>query len=210
MELLTLALFIPACFALNLAPGPNNLLSMSNAKRYGFRVACFAGVGRLCAFVIMITLAATGLASILYASEKVFFIIKVLGACYLFWLAYQLWLEAPAEEDIDALAHTKNNMTTIGLAKQEFLLAIGNPKAILIFTAFLPQFVTPPHNIEGQFFILGLLFLLLEWLAIACYACFGVYLRSWFSKPKMRVLFNKCCSGLLASAGIGLLAAHKD
>jgi threonine/homoserine/homoserine lactone efflux protein len=72
MELVTLILFLPACFALNLSPGPNNLLAMSNAKRFGLRTACIAGLGRLVAFAIMITLAATGLASILYASENFF------------------------------------------------------------------------------------------------------------------------------------------
>lgn len=59
MTLMALLLFILACFALNMAPGPNNLLSMANAKRYGIRAACYAGIGRLVAFVGMITLAAT-------------------------------------------------------------------------------------------------------------------------------------------------------
>ncbi len=206
MNLFTLLLFIPACFALNLAPGPNNLLSMNNAKRYGLRVACFAGVGRLAAFVIMITLAASGLASVLYASEHLFFTIKIVGACYLFWLAYQLWIADPIEDTTQSV----DKMTNISLVKQEFLLAIGNPKAILIFTAFLPQFIDPTQNIEFQFFILGLLFLALEWLAIVCYAYFGVYLRQWFSRPRTRKLFNRCCSGLLASAGLGLLVADKE
>jgi hypothetical protein len=44
MDLATLSLFLPACFALNMAPGPNNLLSVSNATRYGYRRACVAGV----------------------------------------------------------------------------------------------------------------------------------------------------------------------
>ena len=49
MDLATLTLFLPACFALNMAPGPNNLLSVSNATRYGYRTSCLAGVGRLLA-----------------------------------------------------------------------------------------------------------------------------------------------------------------
>lgn len=50
MDLATLALFLPACFALNMAPGPNNLLSVSNSTRYGYRTSCLAGIGRLLAF----------------------------------------------------------------------------------------------------------------------------------------------------------------
>ncbi|WP_028470701.1 LysE family translocator [Neptunomonas japonica] len=206
MELITLILFVPACFALNLTPGPNNLLAMSNAKKYGLQTACMAGIGRLIAFTIMITLAASGLASILYASELLFLIIKVFGAGYLFWLAYQLWVAAPSEEVINSGL----GMSVIGLARQEFLLAMGNPKAILIFTAFLPQFVNPSQPIGFQFFVLGAVFLLLEWLAIAGYACFGVYLRNWFSKPQKRRLFNQSCAGLLASAGLGLLITRRE
>jgi threonine/homoserine/homoserine lactone efflux protein len=46
MDLATLTLFLPACFALNMAPGPNNLLSVSNSTRYGYRTSCVAGIGR--------------------------------------------------------------------------------------------------------------------------------------------------------------------
>ena len=84
MSLATLLLFLPACFALNLAPGPNNLLSISNATRYGFRTACVAGIGRLLAFAVMIALAATGLAVVLQGSVLLFTAIKLAGAGYLF------------------------------------------------------------------------------------------------------------------------------
>lgn len=79
----TLILFIPACFALNMAPGPNNLLSVSNSTRYGFRTSCLAGFGRLLAFAGMIALASAGLAVVLQTSELLFYGIKILGAAYL-------------------------------------------------------------------------------------------------------------------------------
>lgn len=200
-------LFIPACFALNMSPGPNNLLSMSNAKRYGLKIAVVAGLGRLLAFIGMIALAASGLAVILYTSEKIFFVVKVVGACYLFWLAYKLWTAESAANDDHKALETKGVMS---LARQEFLLAAGNPKAILIFTAFLPQFINPAEQVSFQFLILGSTFLILEWIAIAGYAFFGVYLRKWFSEPHKRRLFNRGCSAMLASAGVGLLVARRN
>lgn len=205
MDWMTLLLFVPACFALNMAPGPNNLLSMSNAKRYGVRIACLAGIGRLAAFVVMIALAASGLATVLHASETLFLVIKVLGAGYLFWLAFQLWRADSGDEVM-----TSDPMDLWGLARQEFLLAAGNPKAILIFTAFLPQFVAPGGDVAAQFLILGALFLVLEWVAIAGYAYVGAFLRHWFSRPTMRRLFNRTCASLLASAGVGLLVARRE
>jgi len=206
VSLMTILLFIPACFALNMAPGPNNLLSMANAKRYGVRVACYAGIGRLVAFVGMITLAATGLATVLYTSEKLFFIIKIVGGLYLLWIAVQLWTADPLDSGDEALG----GRSLFQLGRQEFLLAAGNPKAILIFTAFLPQFVDPAGSVGFQFLVLGVLFLMLEWVAIAGYAFFGKALRHWFSRPSMRRVFNRICSGLLGSAGIGLLLARRE
>ena len=76
-------LFVPACFALNLAPGPNNLLSLNNAARHGFAIATLAGGGRLLAFVGMLALAASGLALVLHTSAWLFLAIKLLGAGYL-------------------------------------------------------------------------------------------------------------------------------
>lgn len=90
------ALFVPACFALNLAPGPNNLLSLNNAARHGFATASLAGGGRLLAFAGMLALAASGLALVLHTSAWLFLAIKLLGAAYLLWLAVQLWRTKPA------------------------------------------------------------------------------------------------------------------
>src|SRR6201991_2385204 len=64
--------FLPACFAINMAPGPNNLLSINVAARHGFTTAFIAGMGRLVAFALMLVLAGTGLAVVLHASELFF------------------------------------------------------------------------------------------------------------------------------------------
>lgn len=97
------------------------------------------------------------------------------------------------------------------LARQEFWVAAGNPKAILIFTAFLPQFVSvgSATPVSEQFLQLGVLFLLLEWAAIAIYAGLGAYLQRWFERPGPRRLFNRVSASLLGCAGLGLLAARR-
>lgn len=205
MNLPLLALFIPACFALNMAPGPNNLLSLSNATRYGFFVSCAAGLGRLVAFAIMLTLAALGLAVVLHTSELLFFLIKLGGGCYLLYLAVQLWRAAPHTGETRAAPAAG----LAALARQEFWVAAGNPKAILIFTAFLPQFVRTEQPTAPQFALLGALFLVLELLAIAIYAALGVRMRHWFAQARGQRLFNRGCALLLAGAGAGLLAARR-
>lgn len=205
MEIWKLLLFIPACFALNMTPGPNNLLSMNNARCYGFTTALVAGLGRITAFSVMIVLAASGLAVVLYASETLFQTIKIMGAAYLLWIAWKLW-----HSKTSPVAELENTQNLFGLAKQEFLLASGNPKAILIFTAFLPQFIDVSASVNEQFFVFGTAFLLLEIGAIAIYALFGIYLRQWFTKPKMAKRFNKGCATLLAMSGANLLLSRQQ
>lgn len=205
MDLATLTLFLPACFALNLAPGPNNLLSVSNATRYGYRTACLAGIGRLLAFAGMIALASAGLAVVLQTSELLFYAIKILGAAYLFYLAIQLWRANPQAE----AQATGAQVGVWGLMRQEFLVAAGNPKAILIFTAFLPQFVVPGQPITAQFAVLGAMFLGLEWVAISGYAYMGLHMRRWFAQPRGKRMFNRCCAGLLSAAATVLLMGRR-
>jgi threonine/homoserine/homoserine lactone efflux protein len=204
MEIWTLLLFIPACFALNMAPGPNNLLALNNARRYGFRIALLAGFGRLAAFCVMIALAASGLAVVLYTSEILFLAIKICGALYLLWMAYNLW-----RSDVSPVSDDVRNLSITGLMKQEFALAAGNPKAILIFTAFLPQFVDVAKNVTEQFSLLGATFLVLEIVAIDMYAVIGLYLRQWFSKPKLVKRFNRACASFLVLSGGNLLLSRQ-
>lgn len=207
MKTAALLLFVPACFALNLAPGPNNLLSISNATRYGFRASCLGGLGRLLAFVGMIALASLGLAVVLHTSEWLFGLIKLAGAGYLLWLAWQLWHAPVGSAGVDATPTPA--MTPWGLARQEFWVAAGNPKAILIFTAFLPQFVDPALPPAPQFALLGALFLLLEGVAIAVYALMGLHMRRWLAQARGQRLFNRGCAVLLSGAALGLLTSRR-
>lgn len=79
----TLFLFVPACFALNMAFGPNNLLSITIGAQHGLRASLLASVGRLVAFAIMIAVAAFGMGALLMASELAFTVVKFLGAIFL-------------------------------------------------------------------------------------------------------------------------------
>jgi threonine/homoserine/homoserine lactone efflux protein len=210
MELSTWALFIPACFALNLAPGPNNLLSVHNAAAHGFASACLAGLGRLLAFALMIGLAALGLAAVLQSSARMLFWIKVAGAVYLLYLAVQLW-RSDGNGNCDGAQRQRPGpeVSLRRLAWQEFLVASSNPKAILIFTAFLPQFVSSSASFSGRFLELGLAFLLLEWVAIALYAYLGARLSHWLAGAQARRRFNRACGGLLAAAACAMLWERK-
>jgi len=132
-------IFIPACFALNLAFGPNNLLAMTHGSKAGVLFAQKAAVGRLLVFVPMIVVSALGLGVVLTASATLFTFVKVVGAAYLIWLGFALWRSAQTM-DIEA---SSTSSSSLGRAfRSESLVALSNPKAILILAAFFPQFVT--------------------------------------------------------------------
>lgn len=206
----TLLLFIPACFALNMIPGSNNMLSVHNAVRYGLSSSLVGGIGRLFAFVIMIFLTSAGLATIITTSEVLFLIIKVLGALYLMYLAVQLWRLEPEEQVIESENSLAQKPSKLSLMRHEFIVAGGNPKAILIFTAFLPQFISPSEPVGGQFLILGAVFIILEIVAICIYGFLGLNLQKLLSTSTAKKMFNRVCSGILGVAGFALLLSKKS
>lgn len=161
-----LLLFIPACFALNLAFGPNNLMALGNGATRGAGFALRAALGRILAFVPMIALAGLGLGLLLQTSAWLFMAVKLAGAAYLIWLGLRLLLSGKGESVIAAAPDLATAF------RREALVALGNPKAILIFAAFFPQFVVAEHYARS-YLTLGAIFLVLELCAIGVYALIG-------------------------------------
>ncbi|SAK93262.1 lysine exporter protein LysE/YggA [Caballeronia arationis] len=203
MSLQTFWLFVPACFAINMAFGPNNVLSLSNGARDGVRLSVLAAFGRLVAFAIMIAIAGLGLGALLMASQTLFTLIKFAGAAYLVWIGVKLIRSGPAlvAERRDDAPHGPARLGK--LAKQEFLVAAGNPKAILVFTAFFPQFVDRTAY-ATSFAVLGAIFLVLELVAIAIYAALGARLGSVANGARGFKWFNRVSGTLMIGFGVML------
>ncbi len=201
-----LMIFIPASFTLNMSPGPNNILAMNNGVRFGFFQSLIAGGGRIFAFILMIGLTAVGLSALLTTSEFVFHLIKYLGAFYLIYLGIKIW-RSPVDVKHDLPIDKQTNALS-QLIRQEFLVAIGNPKAILIFTAFFPQFMTPELPSFPQFAVIGGTFLTLETIAIGIYAISGRQLGAFIQSNPGRRLLNRLSGGILMGAG-AILAMTK-
>ncbi|WP_429272821.1 LysE family translocator [Paraburkholderia sp. EB58] len=199
-------LFLPACFAINMALGPNNVLSISNGARNGVRCAVLVAFGRLLAFAVMIAIAGLGLGALLLASGTLFTALKFGGAAYLVWIGIKLFrsgptlLARPSEESGDGRASYNLRQLT----KQEFIVAAGNPKAILVFTAFFPQFVDRSAY-ATSFTVLGATFLVLELVAISVYAVIGARLGTLVSSSRGLRWFNRVSGSTMI--GFGLLLA---
>ena len=204
MTLSAYLLFLPACFAINMAFGPNNLLSVTNGARHGVSPAVIAASGRLVAFAIMIAIAGLGMGAVLVASEMAFDVIKYIGAAYLVWIGVRL-LRAPAPTaEVQARDAVSAPPSMRALVRQEFTVAAGNPKAILVFTAFFPQFVVPGAY-ASSYLLLGLTFLVFELVAIALYALLGARMRRLANGSRAMRWFNRISGSMMV--GFGLLLA---
>ncbi|MDP9893371.1 threonine/homoserine/homoserine lactone efflux protein [Variovorax boronicumulans] len=203
MSLSTYLLFLPACFAINMAFGPNNLLSVTNGARHGVSPAVIAASGRLVAFALMIAVAGLGMGAVLVASELAFDVIKYIGAAYLVWIGIRL-LRAPAPTADVQSQGTAAPPSLRALARQEFTVAAGNPKAILVFTAFFPQFVVPGAY-ASSYVLLGTTFLVFELVAIALYAMLGARMRRLANGSRAMRWFNKVSGSMMV--GFGLILA---
>ncbi|GAA0237006.1 LysE family translocator [Saccharothrix mutabilis subsp. mutabilis] len=164
-----LVVFFGAAVLVALTPGANNLLGMHHAVHHGALKAVTALVGRLFAFALMIVAVVAGLGPVLAASTTALTVIKWLGVAYLVYLAARIFF-TPSQA-----SSTPKSGNPL---RKEFLVAITNPKALLIFTAFVPQFVDPARgSVQAQLVVLGAVYLAAEVLAGAGYVTVGAIIR---------------------------------
>ena len=203
MQFDTWLLFAGAAIALAMAPGPNNLLAMFNGARFGVSYAAIGGIGRIVAFALMIAITATGLGVILAASETAFFVIKWGGAVYLVWLGVKSWLAKVNDTDeTDGQMALMTNPGALNLARTEFITAIGNPKAILIFTAFFPQFLDPAVAYGPQFAVMGTTFIAMETTVLLAYGLIGGQVKGLIRSATHMRMLNRVSGTLLVGAGV--------
>jgi threonine/homoserine/homoserine lactone efflux protein len=200
-------IFLPAAFALNIFPGPNNLLSLSNGARFGLSAAFWAGFGRLPAFAVMVALTALGLGALLATSETAFLVLKWAGALYLLYLGIGM-IRAPVP-DPEQQAQASSELSLKTLLRQEFFVAASNPKAMAIFTAFLPQFIQPGEAVWSQLALMGAAFIVMEIAAMAIYAAGGWRLRGLARSRTGLKWINRSSGAALIAAAFALLLSRR-
>ena len=150
--------FITASVLLTLSPGPDIIyvlvLSLSNGERAGILTT----LGLVSGIIIHTSLVAFGISAILKESESVYLIIRILGACYLFYLAYRVW---KSKAEIQIKAGPGGRSKNLSLFKRGFIMNVINPKVTIFFLAFFPGFLwDTTGNTVYQFYVLGALFML--------------------------------------------------
>ena len=202
MTLDTLLIFTVASLALAVIPGPTMLLALSNGIDGGMRRASWGIVGASLGSSTLIAVVALGLGSLLSASALLFDAIRIAGVIYLVWLGFRLWRSAPADIG-GALARSSVALRPHGRVAlmRSLAVALSNPKTVLFFAAFLPQFVDIAKPQGPQYLLLGAIFVALDTCVMLAYAAAGTQAVRWLSRRGLTAL-NKGCA-----VGMWLLAA---
>ncbi len=171
MTLTTYLLYLGAVALLILTPGPTMLMCMTNALNHGPRKAMTSVAGSVSAVLCVMLLSAIGLGALLAASEVAFTVAKVAGAAYLIYLGIKTFRSQAAA--IDTTAFNPQTTSQRSFFLRGFLVGASNPKAILFFAAFFPQFLNPAAPFAPQFAILALTFIACEF-AVLTVCALGV------------------------------------
>ena len=196
MSIDTLLLFAFASTALAITPGPTMLLALSNGISGGMRAAAWGIAGASLGSCIVITTVALGLGSLLAASEWLFHAIRVAGVLYLAWLGIKLWRTPPADVGAALAASSARPLRGRLALLRSLAVALSNPKSLLFFAAFLPQFVDTAHRQAPQYLVLGAIFVGIDTLVMLGYATAGTQAVRWLSQGSLRALNRGCAAGM--------------
>lgn len=199
MSLQVYLTFVVACIALALLPGPNVTLVIANGLRYGTRAALVTIAGTQVGLAVVIAIVAFGLTTMMATMGYWFDWVRFIGAAYLVWLGIKL-VRAPIEGiDTDAPPAPPRG----GFLLQGLTVLLSNPKVLVFFGAFIPQFVDLEQNHFLQVGILGATFMVAAGVTDVIYAVAAGRARKFFSARRTRLL-SRLSGGFMIGGGVWL------
>lgn len=198
--------YLLASLALSLTPGPNGLLCLNHGVRYGLGRTVFTALGCITGMALLIGASLAGLGALMLTSEMLFSVVKWVGAAYLVWLGIRLWrapaftagIQAASEGGPAARPISRRRAFTQGL-----LVALSNPKALIFFSTFLPQFMQPGTSLWLQFAIFAGTYAAVEFAYEVVLAGAAGRLAPWLTRWGQ--VFNRVTGG--AFIGVGAMVA---
>jgi len=190
--------YVLACLVFAIVPGPNVTLVAANSLNYGLRAGLSSVAGGQFGLALMMGVLAVGLASVIEAMGWLFDWLRLAGAAYLIWLGWRLW-RSPAMLGLgDAAPRPRGGFFLQGLA-----VVLSNPKTLLFFGAFIPQFVNPAGDQVSQVILLGATTIVIATLSDAAYVVVIARARHFLSERYAR-LISRTGAGLLMGGGLWL------
>ncbi len=196
--------FVLASTILMLIPGPNVSLIVANSIAYGTRHGLLTVAGTSSAIVVQLAFATLGLTATLDMLAGWFEWIRWIGVAYLVYLGVRQWAAAPID-----LTRTRPQPRSVRvIALRGFLISLTNPKTLLFYGAFFPQFLSPDAPMVRQVMLLSLTFLVVAVTLDTGWALLAGRVRGVLAiRGRLR---NRLSGGFLIGAGIGLALAHRE
>ena len=196
--------FVAASALLIAIPGPNVALIVANSVAHGARYGLMTVAGTASAMVVQLALVVLGASAVLGLLAELFDGLRWLGVAYLVWLGMRIWRSAAT--DLQATAAEPRALPAIFI--RGFAVSLTNPKTLIFYAAFLPQFVrADAGDARHQLLVLAGTFLVVAVLLDGTWALLASRLRGLL-RARAR-LHNRLTGGLLIGAGIGLAFARK-
>ena len=199
MQLDTWLIYFAAALGLSLSPGPNGLLALTHGALHGRRKTLWTIFGGSFGFIAVIALSMFGIGALLQTSLLWLTVLKWLGGAYLVWLGIQVWRAPAIGVELQAAQDARGGWS---LFRQGALSAMTNPKGILFFAAFLPQFIDPARSLVMQFLIMAGTFAGIEVITEFLIASMAHRIRPWLERSGKR--FNQACGGIFIAIGAAL------
>jgi threonine/homoserine/homoserine lactone efflux protein len=197
MAIETWAAFAFASALLLLMPGPTVLLAVSYSLAHGPRAAMPTVIGVVIGDFVAMSVSIAGLGALLLASAELYTALRWAGAIYLVYLGVRLWRTTSG-----ALGTTDvPDLAGVAMLRNAFAVTVLNPKALVFFVAFVPQFVDPGRPFVTQAVIMVATFVFLAALNTTFYAFAAVQARRTIQRPSVQRLVNRISGSLLIGAG---------
>ena len=191
------SLYALAAIGLSLTPGPNGLLALTHGALHGTKRTLATIAGGSLGFGLIIGLSMFGIGALLTTWVGLLVIMKWLGGAYLVWLGIQLIRSEPIN-----ISRSKNagNGRLRTLFSQGLISAISNPKGILFFVAFLPQFVNPRELLFTQFLLMAMTFIVIEFVYEFTVASLADRIKPLLARAGKN--FNRVFGGIFIAIGV--------
>lgn len=194
--------YLLAAIGLSLTPGPNGLLSLTHGAVFGFRSTVYTVFGGALGFLLLIAASLVGLGALLAASEEAFTVLKWIGAAYLVYLGFRTWRAPPPLVSSMPGCDEMNTARPLRLFSQGFLVAVSNPKGLIFFAAFLPQFMVAGMPFPVQLAIFGGTFVIVETVYELLLAQAAQKIAPWLARHGR--WFNRATGGMFVGIGVAM------
>jgi threonine/homoserine/homoserine lactone efflux protein len=201
------ALFVVTETVLCFTPGPAVLLVLSQGLARGTASSIWSNLGILAGNTMYFVLSGTGLGAALLASYELFSVIRWLGAAYLIWLGITAFVGKSPVFSVSRAEVAPARRGRIFL--NGFVLQASNPKALVFFTALLPQFIDPRASVLTQVTILAVTSVLIEFCVLLAYGALAGRLTELAKQPRFARLANRIAGSMLIGAGIGMARVRR-